>query len=70
MQYSDQNIADYKAAVAALETAKGLFDKITQEECRDYDAAHFASQVAHILMHDHGECGLIPFLDRALGGRS
>lgn len=57
-----QQINKYEAALQHLEEAKKLLNEIGKENQRDYDADHFAYQVDMIISHDHGECGLAPFI--------
>ena len=53
----------YVEAANLLAKAMEIFKEISRESPRDYDAAHFASEIAEMLSQDHGEAGLLPFIE-------
>ena len=55
--------AKYQKAIQKLEEAKALLEEIGKEYQYDFDSDRFASDIAIILEHDSGECGLKPFVE-------
>jgi hypothetical protein len=63
-KFTKTQAADYAAAIAHLEAAEALFNKISKENQRDWDADRYACDIAIILEASDGETGLIPFVKK------